>query len=63
MSFSPMAAYTNVLLAEVTQKLPLNYSQFAKILPKGCLKTQSCPRGWPEVAQWSIQIVLDIFEL
>ena len=58
-----MAAYTNVFMAEVTQKLPLDYSQFAKILPKGCPKTQSCLRGCPEVAQWSIQTVLDIFEL
>ena len=55
--------YTNVLMAEVTQNLPLDYSQFAKILPKGCPKTQSCLRGCPEVAQWSIQTVLDIFEL
>jgi hypothetical protein len=38
MYFSPMAAYTNVLIAEVTQKLPLDYSQFAKTLPKGCPK-------------------------
>ena len=58
-----MAAYTNVLMAEVTQKLPLDYSQFAEILPKGCPKAQSFPRGCPEVAQWSIQTVLDIFEL
>ena len=55
--------YTNVLMAEVTQNLPLDYSQFAKILPKGCPETQSCPRGFLEVAQWSIQTVLDIFEL
>ena len=42
--------YTNVLMAEVFQNLHLDYSQFAKILPKGCPKTQSCPRGCPEVA-------------
>ena len=40
MSFSPMAAYTNVLLAEVTQKLP----SFTPSLPKYCQKVVSKPK-------------------
>ena len=50
MYFSPMAAYTNVLMAEVTQKLPLDYSQFAEILPKYCQKVVPKPKVALEVA-------------